>query len=102
MRHTSLIQSLITSYPKNLGFTKLRDSLVIQNEEESCTFQSLLVPPVFCGAICVRMETSHVTTVCMTLWLGHRWFYKYYEFPILGTENILSMTLPYSWFIRGT
>ena len=65
----------------------------MQNEEESYSFQSLVVPPVFCGVICVRMETSHVSIVCMTLWLGHGWFYKYYESfqPRVQRIYVLSM-----------
>ena len=50
-----------------------------------------MASPGFCGAICVRTETFRVSTVCMALWSLHGWFYKHYEFPIPGTENILSM-----------
>ena len=81
MRHISLIQSLITSYPKNLGFTS-------HTEWRS----KLRIPITTCILWC---------HLCTYVWL-HGWATDgsevLREFPILGTENILSMTLPYSWF----
>ena len=48
--------------------------------------RKLLMLPQF---LVLFMETFHVTTVCMALWLGHRWFLQaLWKSPILGTEII--------------